>query len=113
MTRLGLAMGCLPETFAGLAGMGDLIVTATSHHSRNNRCGFLIGQGCAVLDAVQQIGMVVEGMNALPAAMALARQYDVELPIVFAVERVVHHGVPPLKAVQALMERSSKTELRG
>ena len=63
--RLGVAMNCLPETFSGLAGMGDLIVTATSKHSRNNRCGYLIGQGYTPADAVKQVGMVVEGINAI------------------------------------------------
>lgn len=75
--RLGLAMGCLPDTFSGLAGMGDLIVTATSSHSRNNRCGYLIGQGYCPDDAVKQVGMVVEGINAIPAAIQLSIKYGV------------------------------------
>ena len=75
-------MGCRAETFGGLAGIGDLIVTATSIHSRNNRCGMLIGKGVAPADAVKQVGMVVEGINALPAAMRLAQVYGVEMPIV-------------------------------
>ena len=85
ITRLGIAMGCKPQTFYGLAGVGDLIVTATSVHSRNNRCGLLIGQGVAPAEAVKQVGMVVEGINALPAAMRLAGEYGVEMPIVAAV----------------------------
>ena len=71
--RLGLPMGCLPDTFFGLAGMGDLIVTATSKHSRNNRCGYLIGQGYSTEQAIKQVGMVVEGVNVIPAAMQLAK----------------------------------------
>ena len=69
ITRLGRAMGCNGDTFGGLAGIGDLIVTATSVHSRNNRCGMLLGQGVKAEEATKQIGMVVEGINALPAAM--------------------------------------------
>ena len=73
MTRLGTTMGCLEQTFHGLAGIGDLIVTATSVHSRNFKCGTLIGQGYNVDDATKEVGMVVEGLNALPAAMQLAK----------------------------------------
>lgn len=113
MKRLGLKMGCLPETFSGLAGMGDLIVTATSRHSRNNRCGYLIGQGYDPKEAVRQVGMVVEGLNALPAAMALAKKYEVEMPIIFAVDSILNHGTSPEDAVSALMGRDSKTELYG
>ena len=88
MLRLGLAMGCLEQTFSGLAGMGDLIVTATSRHSRNNRCGCLIGQGLKPEDAIKQVGMVVEGVNALPAAMKLAQKYNVEMPITDAIYNI-------------------------
>ncbi len=109
--RLGVKMGCLSETFSGLAGMGDLIVTATSKHSRNNRCGYLIGQGYEPPEAAKQVGMVVEGINALPAAMGLAERYDVELPIITAVDAVINHGAEPKKAVHELMGRDSKTEL--
>ncbi len=72
IARLGVAMGCNIHTFAGLAGIGDLIVTATSMHSRNNRAGILIGKGKSPEQAVKEVGMVVEGINALPAAMELA-----------------------------------------
>ena len=81
ITRLGLAMGCDTRTFYGLAGIGDLIVTATSPHSRNGKAGRLIGGGATVEEALTQVGMVVEGVNALPAAMALSRQYGVELSV--------------------------------
>ncbi len=110
MERLGLRMGCRPVTSAGLAGLGDLIVTAPSRHSRNNRCGYLIGQGLAPAEAVKQIGMVVEGINAIPAAMTLSRKYGVELPIIEAVDRVINHGKDPAEAVAELMGRDSKPE---
>jgi len=109
--RLGEKMGCQRATFSGLAGMGDLIVTATSRHSRNNRCGFLIGQGVAPQEAIRQVGMVVEGVNAIPAAMTLAEKYDVEMPIVTAVDAVVNHGADPRDVVYGLMTRDPKTEL--
>lgn len=110
--RLGLAMGCLPDTFSGLAGMGDLIVTATSSHSRNNRCGYLIGQGYCPDDAVKQVGMVVEGINAIPVAIQLSIKYGVEMPLVSAADSVINHNVQPQDAVKRLMGRDYKTELR-
>ena len=109
--RLGEKMGCQRATFSGLAGMGDLIVTATSRHSRNNRCGFLIGQGLSPEEAIRQVGMVVEGINAIPAAMTMAEKYGVEMPIVRAVDAVVHHGADPKDEVYGLMTRDPKTEL--
>lgn len=109
--RLGMKMGCLQETFSGLAGMGDLIVTATSQHSRNNKCGYLIGQGYEVKEAIKQVGMVVEGINALPAAVALAKKYDVEMPITAAVDQVINYGADPKESVQKLMGRDRISEL--
>ena len=111
MERLGAKLGCLDDTFLGLAGMGDLIVTATSRHSRNNRCGYLIGQGIAPEEAVKQVGMVVEGINALPAAMTLMKQNDVEMPITAAVNAVVNGGADPTATVRKLMGRDTKSEL--
>ena len=111
ITRLGIAMGCKPQTFAGLAGIGDLIVTATSVHSRNNRCGLLLGQGIAPQDAIKQVGMVVEGINALPAAMRLAEKYQVEMPLAAAVIAVVNTGADPREAVANLMARDQTTEV--
>ena len=111
ITRLGTAMGCNSQTFYGLAGIGDLIVTATSVHSRNNRCGMLLGQGVAPQDAIRQVGMVVEGINALPAAMCLAEKYQVEMPIVAAVNSVVNEGADPREAVAKLMRRDQTTEM--
>lgn len=111
--RLGVRMGCRRETFAGLAGMGDLIVTATSRHSRNNRCGFLIGQGLSPKAAIEKVGMVVEGINALAAAVRLQQIYDVEMPIVRAVDNVVNRGTDPAGEVMDLMTRDMKSEMRG
>ena len=108
--RLGLAMGCREKTFFGLAGIGDLIVTATSRHSRNNRAGFLIGQGKSVSDAVTEIGMVVEGMNALPAAVTLCEKYHMDMPLINAVRMIVRDNAKPSDVVKELMNRSLKTE---
>lgn len=110
ISRLGMAMGCKEQTFGGLAGVGDLIVTATSMHSRNNRCGILLGQGVKPADAVQQVGMVVEGINALPAAMRLKELYGVELPVIETVDDIVNRGVAPADTVRALMDRDRKPE---
>ena len=110
--RLGLAMGCEERTFFGLAGIGDLIVTATSDHSRNNRCGILIGQGVPVQEAVSRIGMVVEGINALPAAVSLCSRFHMDMPLIDAVRRVVDEGAEPGGIVRDLMGRSLKKEVR-
>ncbi len=110
ITRLGLAMGCHEQTFLGLAGIGDLIVTATSMHSRNNRCGYRIGQGIPVSQAVHEVGMVVEGINAIPAAIELAEKYKVEMPIVEMADAVVGGKVTPKEAVHQLMTRKKKAE---
>lgn len=111
IARLGVAMGCNVHTFAGLAGIGDLIVTATSMHSRNNRAGILIGKGETPENAVKEVGMVVEGMNALPAALELADRYHVDMPIVQTVNAIVNKGMSAADAVRALMDRDPKNEL--
>ena len=111
ITQLGKKMGCFEQTFLGLAGIGDLIVTATSHHSRNNRCGMLIGQGVSVADAVKQIGMVVEGINALPAAMKLKERYQIEMPIVSAVNAIICDGLSPEMVASQLMTREKKSDI--
>lgn len=110
ITRLGCAMGCAEQTFTGLAGIGDLIVTATSIHSRNNRCGEWIGQGMSTEEAVKKVGMVVEGIHAIPAARTLAEKYGIEMPIVEAVDAIINHGVRPAEAVKELMGREKKGE---
>ena len=111
IARLGVAMGCNVHTFAGLAGIGDLIVTATSMHSRNNRAGILIGKGKSPAEAVKEVGMVVADMTALPAALELAEKYQVEMPIVQTVDAIVNHGMSAAEAVRALMDRGLKNEL--
>ena len=111
ITRLGIAMGCHRRTFMGLAGIGDLIVTCTSRHSRNNRCGELIGKGYTYEAAQAEIGMVVEGYHALEAAMELSKKHNVELPITEAVYEVIKNGKSPRDAMYALMTRDMKSEL--
>ena len=110
LSRLGIAMGCKAETFAGLSGMGDLIVTCTSMHSRNLHAGMLIGRGKSVEEAKTEVGQVVEGINALPAACRLAKQYKVEMPIVQAVEAILDGKLEARSALMALMGRSLKRE---
>ena len=113
IARLGEKLGCARDTFAGLAGMGALIVTATSMHSRNNRCGYLIGQGYETAAAVKRVGMVVEGINALPAAIAYADKYNVDMPIVRAVDAIVNHNADPRTEVARLMGRDKTAERKG
>ena len=110
IVRLGTAMGCQEHTFYGLAGIGDLIVTATSVHSRNNRCGVLLGQGVPAEEAVKQVGMVVEGIHALSAAMRLIDRYQVDMPIIRAVNAVVNEGADARYEVMQLMARDQKPE---
>lgn len=111
ISRLGKAMGCYEQTFNGLAGIGDIVVTATSQHSRNYRCGELIGQGVEPEEAVNQVGMVVEGINALPAALQLAKRYKVSMPITEAVNAVVNGNMSPQDAVVDLMGRDKSSEI--
>ena len=110
ITRLGVRMGCDKDTFPGLSGIGDLIVTATSMHSRNNRAGILIGQGKSPEEAVREVGMVVEGMNALPAAAVLKEKYGEDMPIVSALYEIVENGADPKEKVTELMERAPRAE---
>lgn len=110
ITRLGKAMGCVESTFFGLSGIGDLVVTATSDNSRNNRCGILIGKGVNVQDAIKQIGMVVEGVNALPATIELSKKYYVEMPITAAINLIINEDANPSEIVKELMGRELKTE---
>jgi glycerol-3-phosphate dehydrogenase (NAD(P)+) len=109
MARLGEACGAKPETFFGLAGMGDLIVTCWSRHSRNRRAGELLARGFTPEAAVREIGMVVEGLTTAPVLAALARRRGVEMPITDAVHAVIS-GTPPLALVSSLMEREPTTE---
>jgi len=110
MARLGVAMGANRDTFAGLAGVGDLIVTCTSPHSRNRRAGILIGQGETPDEARQQIGAVVEGYYAAKSAGELANEYGVDMPIVRAACAVLYEKVAAAQVVEQLLNRSKKPE---
>ena len=110
ITRLGLSVGCKIETFIGLAGVGDLVVTATSRHSRNSRAGYLLGQGHSLEDTLKEVGMVVEGINALPAAKNLAEKNNVDIPIIDAVYDVVNNKRNPKEIVLSLLSREQKQE---
>lgn len=110
LSRLGMAMGCRAETFAGLSGMGDLIVTCTSMHSRNLHAGMLIGHGMSAEDAKKEVGQVVEGINALPAAKRLEKKYKVELPIIDVVDAILSGKLAARDAVASLMGRNLKQE---
>ena len=111
MTRLGLALGADMTTFSGLAGIGDLIVTCTSMHSRNRRCGILIGRGSAPEKATEEIGMVVEGISTAEAAYALANQCGIEMPITECIYKVIHGEINAAEAVGYLMGRDTKNEM--
>ena len=111
IARLGVAMGGRKETFAGLAGVGDLIVTCTSMHSRNRRCGILIGKGMEPAQAVKEIGAVVEGYYAAANAKTLADKLGVEMPIAAAAYEVLYHGKDPKVVLQELMTREKKHEI--
>lgn len=110
ISRLGIAMGGRTESFFGLTGIGDLIVTCASVHSRNRRAGVLIGQGCTPEEAMAEVKMVVEGVYSAKAALALAEKYQVEMPIVEQVNRILFEGQKADEAVQGLMLRDSKSE---
>lgn len=108
--RIGEKMGAQTDTFYGLTGMGDLIVTCTSMHSRNRRCGILIGQGKSAEEATREIGMVVEGIKATQAFYELSRKYNVEMPITDSVHQILFEDVAPKDAVYNLMTRDLKRE---
>lgn len=110
LARLGVQMGGTEKTFYGLTGLGDIIVTCLSEHSRNRKCGYLIGQGVPVEEAIKQVGMVVEGVNATKAAKKIVEKYDVETPIIDAVYSVLFEGKNPQETVVELMTRKKKSE---
>ncbi|HEX6654574.1 MAG TPA: NAD(P)H-dependent glycerol-3-phosphate dehydrogenase [Candidatus Limnocylindria bacterium] len=112
-TRLGVKAGAHPLTFAGLAGVGDLIATCMSPLSRNRRAGELIGSGLPWADASAQIAGVAEGVTTVRGALALAAAHGVEMPIADQVDAVIHEGRPPMAAVAELMRRELKDELAG
>ena len=110
MARLGISMGASKETFAGLAGVGDLIVTCTSMHSRNRRAGILIGQGKSVDEAMKEVGAVVEGYYAAAAAYELCQRQGVEMPIVTAAYQCLYEGKSAKEAVHTLLGRQKRSE---
>lgn len=111
IARLGTAMGAKFETFCGLTGIGDLIVTCASMHSRNRRAGILIGQGKTMEEAMDEVKMVVEGVYSAKAAMGLAAKYHVQLPIIEQVNEVLFAGKSAAEAVKDLMLRDRKLEI--
>ncbi len=111
MTRLGVAMGAHPLTFSGLSGLGDLIVTCTSEHSRNWRAGHLLGKGHSLEEVTEGMGMVIEGVRTAKAAHELAQKYNVSMPITEAIYNVLFHQVTAKEAVDHLMERDRKDEV--
>lgn len=110
IARLGMTLGGKFETFCGLSGIGDLIVTCASMHSRNRRAGILIGQGKTMEEAMAEVKMVVEGVHSAKAAVGLAKKYDVELPIIEQVNEVLFNNKPAAEAVRDLMIRDKKIE---
>jgi glycerol-3-phosphate dehydrogenase (NAD(P)+) len=111
MTRLGVALGGDPATFAGLAGIGDLIATCSSKQSRNNSVGLALGQGETIEAILESMHMVAEGVKSSPSVLALARKHGVEMPITEQVVAVCHDGHTARDALTALMSRTSKSEL--
>lgn len=110
MVRLGVKLGAQAETFSGLSGVGDLIVTCTSMHSRNRRCGMMIGEGIPPEEAARRVGMVVEGIYTAEAARDLARKYDVDMPIAAAICKVIQGEQSPKEAIAGLMNRPRRHE---
>lgn len=111
ITRLGISLGAQPYTFSGLTGMGDLIATCTSVHSRNWRAGNMLGKGASLDKVLDEIGMVVEGVRTTKAAFKLAQKQQVDMPITEALYSVLFEQVHPKEAVDALMHRTKKHEL--
>lgn len=110
ISRLAIAMGAKAETLAGLTGIGDLIVTCASKHSRNRKAGMLIGQGYTMEEATKEVKMVVEGIYSAKAARALAQKYEVDMPIIDIVNQVLFENMSAKEAVVELMEREKRSE---
>ncbi|MBR3042023.1 MAG: NAD(P)-dependent glycerol-3-phosphate dehydrogenase [Eubacterium sp.] len=110
MSALGIAMGGKPETFSGLSGTGDLIVTCASQHSRNRKAGFLMGQGKTYHEAMDMVKMVVEGVYSAKAALALSHEYDIEMPIVESVNKILFEDYSAKDAMHDLLTRDRKKE---
>ena len=110
ISRLGIAMGAKPETISGLTGIGDLIVTCESRHSRNRKAGMLMGQGYTMEEATKEVQMVVEGIYSAKAALGLAEKYNVSLPIIEEVNKVLFDGKAAKDGVADLMLRDKRVE---
>lgn len=110
IARLGMAMGGKYQSFTGLSGIGDLIVTCASMHSRNRRAGILLGKGYTMEEAMKEVNMVVEGVYSARAALALSRKYDVPMPVVEQVNQVLFENKPAKDAVMELMQRDKRNE---
>lgn len=111
ISRLGIAMGANAETFFGLSGIGDLIVTCASVHSRNRKAGYLMGKGYTMQEAMDEVKMVVEGVYSAKAALGLAEKYHVEMPIIVEVNKILFEGMKAADAVNGLMLRDKKDEM--
>ena len=111
ISRLGVKMGAKPETFYGLSGIGDLIVTCTSMHSRNRRAGILLGEGCTLEETLNKVHMVVEGVYCTGTAYELGKKYGVEMPITEQAYEVLYNGKSPKQAIYDLMCRDKKDEI--
>ena len=113
LTRLGIALGGSPLTFAGLAGMGDLVATCFSDQSRNRRVGVALGEGRSLDDIVAEMSMVAEGVKSTEAILALAERHDIDMPIASMVGAVLYDGKRPSDMVEGLMTREAKAEMEG
>jgi len=111
MTRLGVAMGAEAQTFAGLAGMGDLVLTCPDNQSRNRRMGLALAAGQSIIDAQAEMGQVVEGVTAAKAVHQQATRLGVDMPIIEQVYRIVHEGISANEAVKVLMSRAAGAEI--
>lgn len=111
ISRLGTSLGANPNTFSGLAGVGDLIVTCTSMHSRNRRCGILLGKGLSLDEAVKEVGMVVEGVKTTNSAYKMAQKVGIEMPITDEIYNVLYNNVDVKESVNKLMGRDKKHEM--
>ena len=110
IVRLGVELGGKEETFYGLSGLGDLIVTCLSEHSRNRKAGYLIGQGKSLEETKKEVGMVIESIDNIDVAYELGKLHNIEMPIVETVYRVLYESLDPQEAVKDLMTRDKKME---
>ena len=110
LSRLGVAMGGEHNTFYGLSGLGDLIVTCLSEHSRNRKAGKCIGRGLSIEETKKEVGMTIESIDNIEVAYELAKKYNIEMPIVNTVYDVLYHNLKPMEAVTKLMTREKKCE---